>query len=397
MMTGLLPHQNGVLGQIARGWDMDRDLQPLPQRLRDAGYTTHLLGLCHETQDPEWAGYQTVEGQDAINADHVDAVVEEYADEEDPFFLSIGMDAVHRAYPSEYDESVAERIDLPPYLPDTEEARIDMARFAEFIRRTDARMAGILDALDANGVAEDTFVVFTTDHGAAIPRAKKTMKDSGLGIATLMRWPGEIDAGTVRDDLLSNVDYTPTILDLVGVDYDPEDFWGRSFAPLITGDGIDDYEPREAVVAENTYGVTYDPMRAIRTEDHNYILHFEPGEPITVIPLSVKLYGEAVAEEWYGAPIPEEQLYDLREDPHERRNLAADPAHGAVRRRLRGELLSVLRETDDPLLDGPVPDPSGEHTPMDTFDTMWKRDEDGLFRIDMPDVWQDVVPGSRDE
>jgi arylsulfatase A-like enzyme len=299
------------------------------------------------------------------------------------------MFAVHRPFPGDHDPEIAERLEIPPYLPDTEASRVDMARFYEYIRRTDEEIGRVLDVLADNDLGEETLVVVTTDHGAPIPRGKKTLYDPGIEIAMTMRWPGVIEPGTRHNALLSNVDFTPSLLDLVGVDV-PGGLHGRSFAGLLT-DG--EFEPREVVFAENTYAVTYNPIRAIRTNEHKYIRHFEPSSPIVMEPHPIKQYGHEITEEWFGAPIPEEQLFDLREDPAELANVATNPRYGGVRQELHEELAATLRETDDPLLDGPVPDPAGPETPRDTFDSLWACDEDGRYRLDMPESWKNVDVG----
>jgi len=396
MMTGRLPHLCGVYGQTNRGWDMDRDVRTFPQCFRDAGYDTHLYGVGHESTDPEWEGYDR--HHDSGERDPVEVAREVFDrdDEDDPFYLNVGTHAVHRPFPAEYDESIAESIDIPPYLPDTGEVRVDLARFHEYIRRTDEGFGELLSALDDGAQREETLVVFTTDHGAPIPRGKKTLYDPGIKIACAMRWPGVIEPGT-EDALLSNVDFMPTVLDLLGIEGDRGTLEGRSFAELIDrrADAAE-YDPREAVYAENTYAVTYDPLRCIRTGDHKLILNFDHGSPIVMEPHPVEQYGAETIDGWFSAPIPEEQLFDLVADPWELGNRAPDPRKDDVRRDLRRRLIARFRETDDRILDGPIPDPVSPEDPRDTFETMWDRDGDGLYHVSLPEQWQDVEVGFTD-
>ena len=384
-MTGLLPHQTGVLGQVGRGWDMLRDIVPLPQHLKGAGYKTALLGICHEAQDPQWLGYdQVIQVSDKTIPDHVGRLLAQYKKAESPFFIYVATAGVHRPNGDTYEQEVYENLELPAYLPDTKEARKDMACFYRHIEETDALVGNMLDALDENGLAEDTLVIFTTDHGPPFPRSKAALYDPGLKIALAARWPGRFEPGKRVDALLSNTDFMPTLLDLVGVQLSGSDIlYGRSFVHLLNRTGTLQ-QCRDAIIAEHTYAAIYTPQRCIRTDRYKFILNFQPGSPNQMEPgFSYRVGFEQIAEH-YSGPVPEEELYDLEADPNEFCNLALSPRHGKIRRSLRQRLMSVLRDTDDPILKGPVADPSGDHTPFRTLDHMWTRDEDSNFAFDIP-------------
>jgi N-sulfoglucosamine sulfohydrolase len=102
---------------------------------------------------------------------------------------------------------------VPPYLPDTDEARRELAQLQGTIAAMDEGFGRILAAVDARSDAADTWVVFTTDHGLAMPRAKATMYDAGLGVALIMRWPaGGLAGGRRSRAMVSHVDLVPTLL-----------------------------------------------------------------------------------------------------------------------------------------------------------------------------------------
>ena len=109
--------------------------------------------------------------------------------------------------------------------------------------------------LDETGLTQETLFIFTTDHGAAFGRAKATLYDLGLKISFLARWPGVISPHSQIDALLSNVDFTPTILDLVGISHPQAEtaFHGQSFAALLRHKP---HHQHRATYAEHTYGVT---------------------------------------------------------------------------------------------------------------------------------------------
>ncbi|OYR71861.1 N-sulfoglucosamine sulfohydrolase, partial [Halorubrum sp. E3] len=227
------------------------------------------------------------------------------------------------------------------------------------------------ESLADHGLAEETVFVFTTDHGLAIPRAKGTCYDPGIETAFLVHQPGVVEGGNVHESLVTNVDFTPTMLDLLGVD-PPTDASGESFAPLLRGEPHDE---RDRIFAEMTWHDRYNPIRAIRTERYKYVRNFSVL-PKVFVPMDVAptASGREVHEEFHVPQRPAEELYDLEADPDESENLASDkkpfepaaeasdpdPAHVDALDRLRDELESWMASTDDPLLDGPVPYPNVE-------------------------------------
>ena len=192
--------------------------------------------------------------------------------------------------------------------------------------------------------------------------------------------------------LLSNLDFMPTLLDLIGLNNAmPENQdHGRSFARLLVDGPTDQFQEwvrRDEIFAEHTYGIMYSPTRGIRTGDYKYIANFEPRAPIMHEPFVVHRCGEEKVNEWFSAPVPPEELYDLTEDPMETRNLANSPMLGAIRRELRKRLFAFMEHTGDPLLKGPVLDPSGENTQGKTIEREWKEDDRGLYHSDLPPIW----------
>lgn len=372
--TGKYPHNNGLIGLAHLGWELNDDETTLITHLNETGYSTHLFGLQHISTDPERAGFQHVDG--SIHEFSVDEPAHEVAERVEtflsdvepdgtPFFASIGFSEVHRQPLVErcldcgwtfdlpgYDSDDPDDVEPLPYLPDRSGIRKDLAHFHGMVRAIDSAVSRITDALEATGLDEDTLVIFTTDHGIGFPRAMGTCYDPGVETALIMRWNGNLEAGAVCDDLLSNVDFSPTILDLIGEDA-PDDSDGRSFAPLLTGDR---YVSRDRVFLEFTWHSKYNPMRAVRTNEYKYIRNF--GDlPLVYIPapLFSSNAGHEVRDEFYGRQRPEEELYDLREDPLEMDNVAEDPEYADVVERCRTMVDDWMTESSDRLLDGDWP------------------------------------------
>ncbi|HEX2680509.1 MAG TPA: sulfatase/phosphatase domain-containing protein, partial [Candidatus Dormibacteraeota bacterium] len=202
-----------------------------------------------------------------------------------------------------------------------------------------------LTALERAGRAEDAVVVFTTDHGLAMPRAKCTLYDPGLEVALIVRGPG-FGRGVVEDGLVSNVDVLPTLLEAAGVDV-PDGTQGRSFSEL-----------RDAIYAEKTFHSYYDPMRCVRTKRHKYIRNFETAFAVEV-PGDIQRGPIFRAHpERYSTDRPAVvEVYDLDSDPLEQHNLAGNPDLSRIEKDLDQALWTWMRKTRDPLLEGPIPSP----------------------------------------
>jgi N-sulfoglucosamine sulfohydrolase len=231
-----------------------------------------------------------------------------------------------------------------------------MAAYHASAHSLDMGVERVLDALDASGIAENTLVICTTDHGLAFPGSKATLYDRGLGVMLILRGPGGFTGGKASDALVSHIDLFPTICDLLGVEH-PEYLQGKSLLPLVTGQAE---EVRDAIFAEKTYHVAYEPERCVRTHRWKYVRRFGDREtPVLANVDDGPSKDLLLANGWAERPIPHEQLYDLIFDPNEARNLADDPSLSGVLQEMRERLDAWMRETRDPLLDGPVPAPPG--------------------------------------
>jgi arylsulfatase A-like enzyme len=172
----------------------------------------------------------------------------------------------------------------------------------------------------------------------------------------IMRGPGGFLGGHVTDALVSQVDIYPTLCELAGGPL-PEDLSGTSLLPLARREVV---ELRDELFAELTYHAAYDPQRAIRTHRHKLIRHF--GERLLPVLPNVDDSPSKellVAAGWGEQPRPRLELYDLLADPGEMRNLAHDERSAELLAELEARLDAWMHETDDPLLEGPIPVPPG--------------------------------------
>ena len=214
----------------------------------------------------------------------------------------------------------------------------------------------VLNELDASGLAEDTLIIFTTDHGMPFPGAKATLYDRGLGVMLILRGPEPFHGGRVNDALVSHIDIYPTVCEYLGIERPPF-LEGVSLLAMLRGETDN---VREEVFAGSTWHAAYEPQRAIRTARYKLIRRW--GDRLTpVLPNTDDGPSKdlLLRNGWAQMEIPKEQLYDLVFDPNEADNLVGDPAHAAVLADLRGRLEQWMRDTKDPLLAGHVDPPPG--------------------------------------
>ncbi len=258
----------------------------------------------------------------------------------------------HWRWPVRTDPS---RVTLPPYYLDTATARSDLARHYNNIASMDVAVGALLDRLDTDGLARNTIVIFVSDHGDGLPRAKRWLYDSGIHVPLVIRWPGVVAPGSTSQRLVSTVDLAPTILSIAGVAA-PSWLQGRVFA------GPEEAAPRSHVfAARDRIDDQPDTVRAVRDQRFKYIRHLRPELPYVLesdfrdqMPMMRELRQlhadgglSGVPAQWFRATRDAEELFDTASDPHEVRNLADDPRHAAALARMRAALDDRLAAHED--------------------------------------------------
>ncbi len=231
-----------------------------------------------------------------------------------------------------------------------------MAAFKASAQSLDRGVGAVLKALDASGLAENTLVICTTDHGLAFPRMKCNLTDHGIGVMLMLRGPGGFSGGKVYDAMVSHIDLFPTVCDLLKIER-PAWLQGKSLMPLIQNKTS---QVNDQIFAEATYHAAYEPQRAIRTDRWKYIRRFDDRlTPVLVNCDDSPSKDLLIRYGWKDRPIAQEQLYDLVFDPGEACNVADDPSLAPILEEMRTRLQRWMSSTDDPLLHGPVPAPPG--------------------------------------
>ena len=355
LVTGMAAHSNGMFGLAHLGWKLNDYRQHLIHTLHAQGYVSALSGIQHiaakPAARPAEIGYTEILPTMSKEADDITDRALEYIrrDHDQPFFLSVGYFETHRAFP-EPDQRDDPRYTLVASpLPDTPENRADMAGFKTSARIWDASIGRILDALDEQGLSDNTLVICTTDHGLPMPKMKCSLTDHGMGVLLLMRGPGGFSGGKVIEGLISQIDIFPTVCDLLEIEK-PEWLQGTSFMPLIRGEKT---EINEEIFGEVTYHAAYEPKRAVRTQRWKYIRRFDRMYKKEVLPNCDDSAPKQIWLEnsgWADSCPDVEQLYDLLLDPQEEKNLAASEQHIRQLEEMREKLEGWMKRTKDPLL-----------------------------------------------
>ena len=344
-------------------------IKPFSTYLRNEGY------YCTNNSKQD---YQFKAPKDAWDESSKKAHWKNRPDKSKPFFAVFNFQGCHETGISsqgKYESVTAQltdsqrqdpaKLELPPYYPDTPIVREDWKRNYELITAMDAWVGELIQELKDEGVWENTIIMYWSDHGVGLPRAKRWLYDSGTKIPLIVRMPeSTADAwqdigfqrrGTINEELVSSLDFAPTVLKLAGLKA-PEHFQGRAFLG-------DDLSPQREYVfgARDRMDERYDIIRAVRDKRFRYIRNYEPFKPYyqfmntpeqgaTMRELR-RVHAEgglpAAAELFMAESKPAEELYDLVADPHEVHNLAADPQFSSDLNRLRQTHLDWVVRTRD--------------------------------------------------
>ena len=251
-----------------------------------------------------------------------------------------------------------ERVNVPPYYPDTPLVREELARMYDNVADMDTQVGEILKQLDADGLADNTIVFYWSDHGDGVPRSKRSLYDSGLRVPLMIRAPGMAPAiaNTVNERLVSMIDLAPTVLALAGVEV-PAHLPGR----VLIGPRATPQLHQYVFAARDRMDQEYDMIRSARDERFLYIRNFAPEQPYAghiiyrnqsnIMQEWLRLQAEraltGASALWMRASRPAEELYDTMSDPHQIRNLAGEMAHRETLERMRKALTDWMARTND--------------------------------------------------
>lgn len=319
---------------------------PINEVFRQSGYTTAIIkdapgrGKTDWSFDSPYANYDVQHWKD-LSSDQ-------------PFFAVVNLRLTHRPFERDTIHPVdPTKVSIPPYYPDHKVVQKDFAEYLETVQLMDGLVGQVLDSLDQRGFSDNTIVAFLGDHGRPMSRGKNTLYDSGMQIPLLMAapaqssWASELQKGTSNKQLVSAIDLCATSLAFAGI-AKPQWMQGRVLF------GKDKEAARsEVYCALDRIGESNFKSRAVRTQKWKYIKNYNRTYSINEMATAYRkamhpiyhllnIYDkkELLTPEQKALvrPMPEEELYDLEQDPFETRNLATEATYTEQLRELQKKL-----------------------------------------------------------
>lgn len=249
-----------------------------------------------------------------------------------------------------------DQVSLPPYLPDTELGHETMARMLSNVQLMDWCLGQIIQRLKDDGLYDNSYIFFFSDHGGNLPWTKREILERGTHIPFVVKYPKGEHAGEVCDDLISSVDLAPTVLSLVGIEI-PDHLQGQAFL----GSQASKDKRKYVYAGRDRMDEVYDRVRSVRDKQYRYLRNFMPDRPkyMDLVYRKGMAYMREILdlhqqgklndyqEEWFKPTKPVEELYDVVNDPDELHNLAEVPAYSDKLAELRGVLQTWLDEVGD--------------------------------------------------
>lgn len=380
LITGVQQQTLGTMHMrtSSYGTDMDKgepyeavppaQIKAFPELLRAAGYYT----VNRHKTDYQFGEPFTIWDENSPDADWQGRKTGQ------PFFAMINFNETHESYSwppnatplKPYMANVLKRnaqsdaridfpltnpdnVEVPPYYPDTPEVRANIARYYDNVQLMDKLVGELLDELEKAGRFQDSIIIFTTDHGDGLPRAKRTIYDSGLKVPMIVRFPDGYGAGTTRHEMVSFTDIAPTILAMAHSQL-PQWIQGRD----IYGES----KKRDYIYASaDRFDEVTQRRKLVRNENFAYIrnyitdqppipsLSYQNMNPIMQQWRALGEQGKLTKEQayWLYGPLPDEELYDLKNDPYQVHNLAKNGAYSPTLLTLRAELSRWSKATND--------------------------------------------------
>ncbi|ANQ52722.2 sulfatase [Flammeovirga sp. MY04] len=379
--TGCYPNNSGMTGFFPS----KPSVPTLAEELKlHKNYKPGVLGKVKHSTPKKVEKYVWEYNQDAkdlgsgrspkLYKEHFKQFIAQAKEEKRPFFMMANSHDPHRPFfvdNPNYEKGgkqrpsriyTPEEIEVPGFLEDLPEVRRELANYFSSVKRCDDTIGALLDALEEEGLTDNTIVIFLSDNGMAFPFAKSNVYLQSTRTPFMVKWPKHIKAGQVNEkDMVSMVDLMPTLLEACGVDV-PRTLDGRSFLPILEGKKQKD---RDMIYTHynETSGSKAFPMRAVQTHDYLYI--FSPwavgGRQYKTSSINGKSFTamkeKAVEDEALKLRVDfclfrtVTEFYDLKNDPNGLNNLADDPKSAKKIAEFEKHMLAYMEKTNDPMLD----------------------------------------------
>ncbi|GAB4042913.1 sulfatase-like hydrolase/transferase [Spirosoma litoris] len=352
LITGMYPPSLGT-EHMRSTYPVPSFVKFFPKYLREAGYYT----TNNSKKD-----YNTIDQKDAWDESSDSATYKKRKNGQ-PFFAVFNLfvsheSGLHKPLPSLHHDP--EKAPIPPYHPRTAEFKHDWAQYYDKVETMDQQFGKLLNELTDAGLAENTIVFYYADNGGVLGRSKRFMYESGLHVPLIVHLPkkyahlAKAKAGTQTDQLVTFLDFAPTILSLVGIQV-PAYMQGQAFLG-----SQQKPEHQYAYGFRGRMDEAIDLSRSVRDKKYRYIRNYLPH----------KIYGQHLNYLWQAPSIPSweaeykaghlnevqsrfwqskpaEELFDVDADPDNIHNLAADTRYSKELIRLRKANDQWLRQSND--------------------------------------------------
>jgi N-sulfoglucosamine sulfohydrolase len=362
IITGRYPHNTGAPELHTT---LPDDQIRFPELLRKDGYYTALSGKNHMFSNKDRA-FDLIApgGEPGGSSGWVDILRNRPKDK--PFFFWFASFDAHRDWKlSEHaPQYKPSEVIVPPYNVDTPVTREDYTKYYHEVSRFDYFVGLVADELKSQGILENTFLVVASDNGRPFPRAKSRLYDSGIKTAWVVHFPKLIQKGSPTQSFVSSIDLGATCLELAGIGI-PETMQGQSFVPILKDPQA---TVREVIFAEQNWHVYRNHSRLVRWGDYSYIRNNFPNqlnicaESDLTYPAGKEIWqahaaGKTTKNHWqtFSNPCPEEELYNVVDDPHQLINLATQPEFTSQMATARKALAQWTEQTSDSIPTNPTP------------------------------------------
>lgn len=353
--TGQYPVKTGAYPNHTR---VDDATQSIVQYMRQLGYRVAHSGKSHVNPSTVF-DWESIPGKKNPEFQKVDRFVKQCSDSDTPFCLLLCSNEPHTPWDKgDASKYPPDEITLPANFVDTPRLRQGMSRYLAEITYFDSQVGEAMAILDRHKVAENTMLVVVSEQGSSLPFAKWTCYDSGLQSGCIVRWPGHVRAASDNPAMIEYVDFLPTFIEAAGGEADRQ-IDGKSLLGVLAGnEHHKDYVFGEMTTRGINDGSDYFGIRSVRSSQYKYIWNFTPEmefkNACTTSPefqswVALARQGDASAQKLVDRyrHRPEIELYDVRNDPLEMNNLAADPEFAEIQATLRGKLDAWMKHCHD--------------------------------------------------
>jgi N-sulfoglucosamine sulfohydrolase len=309
---------------------MPSDVKHFAELLRKEGYYT----VNNAKEDYQFEEPLTVWDESSAKANYLNRKPNQ------PFFAMLNCSITHESQvwvnAKKPLRVSPDKVKVPPYYPDTDSVRLDIARFYTNISEMDDWVGMQIKKLEDNNLLENTIVMFWTDHGDGLPFVKREIYHRGLKVPFIIRFPHRKEAGKVDNQLISAIDWAPTVLSLANIPT-PKFMQGKAFLGKFKRKNPEKY----VFAARDRMDSEYDRVRAVSDGRFQYIYNFNPEKPL-YMDLAFRKQQASMREilrlkdagklneiqmKWFVKSKPQEEFYDTQIDPNQFNNLVSNPAY----------------------------------------------------------------------